>query len=105
MTNKHTPAPCPFCGSIAALEIQHSNYPGDRKVICNFNNGGCGASTESGGSDIKAIKNWNKRANAKLIAAAPDLLEALIGMMNVTVMSKNGELEKARVAIAKATCG
>ncbi|MGB4499148.1 MAG: hypothetical protein WBI40_10675 [Methylococcaceae bacterium] len=48
-------------------------------------------------------KSIEREANANLIAAAPDMLEALIGMMNVTVMSKNGELEKARAAIAKAT--
>ena len=46
-----------------------------------------------------------KENHAKLIAAAPDLLEALIELFSVTVLSKENidAMEKARTAIAKAT--
>lgn len=94
MITNHTPAPCPFCGSLTALEIQHLNYPGDRRVICNFKNGGCGASTGSGDSDIKAIKNWNKRANAKF-TPAPWLIykraDALYDIDAESYIDENGE--------------
>ncbi len=43
-------------------------------------------------------------ANQRLIAAAPDLLEALQGIMaGVAGCQKNSEYEAARAAIAKAT--
>lgn len=51
------------------------------------------------------------KANARLIAAAPDLLEALQGMIEVVSNTEYGEIDRklavkdARAAIAKATGG
>lgn len=54
---------------------------------------------------VLATTNWNftaeARANARLIAAAPDLLSALIGVLRVADR-KTDEFDAARAAIAKA---
>ena len=42
-------------------------------------------------------------ANARLIAAAPELLEALQDALKAGVIDMNGEPDAARAAIAKAT--
>lgn len=47
-------------------------------------------------------------ANARLISAAPDLLDALAGMLSDYAEHgeiKNGSMQEARAAIAKATGG
>lgn len=44
----------------------------------------------------------NHKANARLIAAAPDLLEALRPMVNGTYYITGKDVERARAAIAKA---
>lgn len=43
------------------------------------------------------------KANAKLIAAAPDLLEALIEMVEYNVDTHHSHVTKAKAAIKKAT--
>jgi histidinol-phosphate/aromatic aminotransferase/cobyric acid decarboxylase-like protein len=43
------------------------------------------------------------KANARLIAAAPELLEALRGMLSNSHSYTNPRIEAARAAIAKAT--
>ena len=68
--------PCPFCGgtrlfvgTVAEIEMQdenHEDYVFNRQhyaVVCNYNDGGCGAS--SGvvyKSEEGAIEAWNRRA-------------------------------------------
>lgn len=49
-----------------------------------------------------ASKGESVRANSLLIAAAPDLLEALIGVLRVADR-KTDEFDAARAAIARAT--
>lgn len=58
---------------------------------------------------IKDVPAGAYKANASLIASAPDLLQALEHILKsaewqggVTYKIKDGDLEKARVAIAKA---
>ena len=67
--------PCPFCGKTVAKlsnckdledcenfeecgcdEIMHT-------VVCNWNNGGCGASTGYRKTENEAIEAWNRREN------------------------------------------
>lgn len=58
---------CPFCGSITAPEIEipfedNGDYlEQNRCVVCNFNNGGCGASGGVRDSEEKAVAAWNDR--------------------------------------------
>jgi Lar family restriction alleviation protein len=52
--------PCPTCGENKQI-ISHTNYPGERRVICNYLNGGCGTATAAGDSDDEAITKWNRR--------------------------------------------
>ena len=57
---KHTPAPW------TVREVQHSNVPGQRAFAIDFN------------EDQEQVVDWvYEEADAKLIAAAPDLLAAL----------------------------
>ena len=57
---KHTPAPWTI------REVQHSNVPGQRAFAIDFN------------EDQEQVVDWvYEEADAKLIAAAPDLLAAL----------------------------
>lgn len=74
---EHELKPCPFCGKSVAvcctlaevecIDKDHPYYALASKqydVVCNYNNGGCGASC--GGSHRtpeSAIKHWNRRAN------------------------------------------
>lgn len=57
---------------------------------------------------IKAWSSEERMANARLIAAAPDLLEALKAMFDATTDNEirgadGSPIERARAAIAKAT--
>ena len=93
MTTKHTPGPWLMCES--ATHVTVTNAHGDAVF-----------------HDDKRIPGV--MADARLIAAAPDLLEALDGMLQVyggkydgeMLPKSSGELElidMARAAIAKAT--
>ena len=58
--NKHTPAPWTI------REVTHSNVPGQRAFAIDFN------------EDQEQVVDWvYEEADAKLIAAAPEMLEAL----------------------------
>ncbi len=75
--------PCPFCGAnVAELTNAHDleecgnfedeNCPceqyedcgacGYHTIVCNVNNGGCGASSGYFSTEELAIKAWNRRA-------------------------------------------
>ena len=75
-------------------------------------NGGCNVTVGSGAYMIAATSRWQweeeqnrptseQIANARLIAAAPELLEALIGVVKVADRATK-EFDKARAAISKA---
>ena len=70
--------PCPFCGksvahvdSVANHEIMdeyksNGNENGEENtvVVCDYNSGGCGASTgKNNATPEEAIEAWNRRAN------------------------------------------
>ena len=92
---KHTPAPWTI------REVQHSNVPGQRAFAIDFN------------EDQEQVVDWvYEEADAKLIAAAPDLLKALIQLHeSLTELNDSGDVgqmvadqvKTARAAIAKAT--
>ena len=59
---------CPFCGSKVAPYVTRYWDDGrccyrefEWQVICNFNKGGCGASSGVRGSEEAAINLWNRR--------------------------------------------
>lgn len=59
---------CPFCGNATAQRIfsakeLYSSYDSNQwAVICDANNGGCGASSSFCEAKAAAVKKWNKRA-------------------------------------------
>jgi len=83
--SKHTPGPwAAVARTNAYIEIEAPNQPGYAT------------------KKVAMISMPNHEANARLIAAAPDLLEALKGFMDgAEAMGWN--TDKARVTIAKAT--
>jgi len=88
MTNKHTPGP--WCMD-TSLHIYGSAEP---QPIPGFIGG-----TSIEQSHICTAKSY---ADAALIAAAPDLLEALEAIVRFNTPLPHGLLEQARAAIAKA---
>lgn len=52
---------CPFCGRRDTVGFLTTNYPGERRVVCNAQEGGCGGSVGAGGSDEEAARKWNRR--------------------------------------------
>lgn len=59
---------CPTCGESKFAEIHFTNYPGERRVICNFTIGGCGTATAAGDTDEEAIENFNRRPKKRVHA-------------------------------------
>lgn len=61
---------CPFCGSDMYLRLYPSGGAGEPlskafpevQVVCDFNRGGCGASTGFAFSPKQAIEKWNRRS-------------------------------------------
>lgn len=91
MKTKHTPAPW-------KVDYRYSN---DKRVICSWypikdENGYIIAETEG---DYGGIKNSTAKANAALIAAAPELLEALHNLVNA---ASGDTIENLKIAIADA---
>lgn len=89
---KHTPGPWLYIHA-DGFTVRHPQIYSDIGPVCN--------ATWLGENKMEEL-----RANAKLIAAAPDLLEALCGLVGcIDHGSDNPEqkLKKARAAIAKAT--
>jgi hypothetical protein len=91
MTNKHTPAPWTVKGKEFIHDADH------REIVYVLGYGKMGGLTDS-----------EHEANAKLIAAAPDLLDALIDIID-DFDNYGGDdtgfphIAKARAVIAKAT--
>lgn len=52
---------CPFCGRHDTVGFLTTNYPGERRVVCNAQEGGCGGSVGAGDSDDDAARKWNRR--------------------------------------------
>ena len=98
--SKHTPGPWRRCGGFTpAYCAIHSN---DGYIV--FGLADPGAHTEQG-QPIKAPDTDTQHANARLIAAAPDLLEALWVCMEHNRLhhgDSHNTVIQARAAIAKA---
>jgi hypothetical protein len=98
-THQHTPGPwalaggCDFIVSTVATQERFNIFCGNPAIVCQFFEENCGG---------VCLDFENKEANARLIAAAPELLEALEAMLN----GYGGELPKldaiAFAAIKKA---
>jgi len=84
--SKHTPGPW-FVGKLTA-NVYFGNSSGELIAQC-------------GGYKFKQKPEHEEKANAHLIAAAPDLLEALQGVLRVADRATD-EFHVARSAIAKA---
>ena len=92
MTAKHTPGPWvvrTIDQSLATVETQDGEY-----IIC--------AAAQLRGDDWKT-EHAERKANARLIAAAPELLEALQFVMTASGEQLSTAFEQAQAAIAKAT--
>jgi len=87
--SKHTPEPWIYIGN-GDIVARSENYCGGEKDI----------------ASVFLTVNDEDEANARLIAAAPDLLEALQAIMaGVAGCERQPHWEAARAAIAKATGG
>jgi hypothetical protein len=72
-------------------EVSHSNVPGQRAFAIDFN------------EDQEQVVDWvYEEADARLICAAPDLLEALIALLASVEGVPCGPEKQCRAAIAKA---
>lgn len=101
--SKHTPGPWLIAESVVSRHaitnmrrIRSKNEGLEHGAVC----------------DVYGIQDGSEAsANARLIAAAPDLLEALQGMIEVVSNTEYGEIDRklavkdARASIAKATEG
>ena len=52
---------CPFCGKTDTLEVGSDRRTGYWNVVCNYNLGGCGASSGYRKEEKDAIEAWNRR--------------------------------------------
>jgi hypothetical protein len=92
MNTKHTPGPW---GITETPPDREADYNGDHLITC-----------RNGQHVLAKLEHYSpaeRRANARLIAAAPDLLEALQAMVDHGSCSDEEDFFKARAAIAKAT--
>ena len=92
---KHTPGPWKLDGGIMAKLEGH-----DVQITCISRTHWCGNMTAEE-KRLEAIFSAQEPANARLIAAAPELLEALKNL--VTFPLGTFQVEAALAAIAKAT--
>ena len=96
MSIKHTPGPWtvnPYCNDGAEVR--------SLAIVAR-----CGAALTHSASDSQSIDAAEARANARLIAAAPDLLAALERLFrwgSWPSEEHKQDMESARAAIAKAT--
>ncbi len=93
------------------MKTQPNHTPGPWEMIKEIgNDGGLSCKIVSGNKAVIALAkhaDGNKEANARLIAAAPELLEALIDLLDDSDEYDKRPIgivaAKARAAIAKAT--
>lgn len=60
---------CPFCGSLsvelstaAEIDMDDEDCAGEQwAVVCNYNNGGCGATSGYRNTPEAAVEAWNRR--------------------------------------------
>lgn len=53
--------PCPFCGG-TSVDVKYEPYPvPNHYIVCNYNKGGCGASSGCDYTVEEAIEAWNRR--------------------------------------------
>lgn len=92
----HTPGPWVWNGPAKESgDSEMSFYAGEKSII-----GGCGCC----GSPWGVSDENELAANARLISAAPELLEALQGALTILCDSVGGfDYDKAVAAVAKAT--
>lgn len=100
MKTKHTPGPWHYSNYAATFMLQDGPYYEDNLIL-------------SYDESFSSINEETAKANAKLAAAAPELLESLVKILQnfkSCIAGGNGELEtdkediaKAEVAIKKAT--
>lgn len=58
----YTLKPCPFCGETPHVVMRRQSGWRDRwYVLCDYNDGGCGASGEWCHSEEEAVAAWNRR--------------------------------------------
>lgn len=95
--------PCPFCGkNVAVMTNAHdleecSNFEDDNcpcsefestpcnynKVVCDFNKGGCGASSGYYPTIEEAIEAWNRRVKSVKDHPAADVVEVVHGKWDI----------------------
>ncbi len=109
--SKHTPGPwvvndfCTEGGADTAVWTSHDPHTAKSICECHFETHANLMRGETGCHQLEA------EANARLIAAAPELLEALMSMVSgataneafITGHGENPRLSQARAAITKAT--
>jgi len=97
---KHTPGPWIAAAAISSV-VGLPVVAGKGSLICNVNHAHDPLHGKVAGDDAF---NREALANANLIAAAPDLLDALRNLVAVqpNLMANSAEIADARAAIAKA---
>lgn len=104
MEAKHTPGSWEYRKQYYAYE-ESAIWSGD-KVVCSFGHEyESSGNLEDGGPCEPFAGTPPNDADARLIAAATDLLDALQGMLAAANNDITAECDKARAAIAKATNG
>lgn len=110
MSTKHTPGPWSLQGDITLVGDPYSKT-GQHALYCaeirHPDSGGCVCTIQSADHVDTGITRETAEANARLIAAAPDLLDALQAMLTHMGMDEDDwnkpTFNKARAAISKAT--
>lgn len=104
VTSKHTPGPWEVFDDVEGCEFPGIDNAGESIVLC-------GSIFDDGG--IRGDTKEERLANARLIAAAPDMLEAIEETLQSVVMNRlhdtieisRDAIELLRAALAKAKGG
>ena len=60
--------PCPFCGETESVRLMNrvgkDGWRDRFYVLCEYDNGGCGAQSGWYHSVIEAVESWNQRADS-----------------------------------------
>ena len=68
-----TMEPCPFCGNVRAvkcltadqIDSRYEDCPSFYAVVCDYSEGGCGATGGYRDTPEEAVDTWNRRTNAE----------------------------------------